>query len=474
MNKNLLSLLLSAMLVLPIIGNAEEITTTEQERKVASSQIYIKLGEARTKKSLLAFPALQYMGAPTSSVNYQNIGAEMFAVISNDLLVSSYFQILPQSAYLENTAKTGLRPVPNDPNGFKFQSWSSIGAEFLIRGAFVVAAGEVSLEIYLYHVPKSSLIFAKKYKGSQTGARRIAHTFANDVLKALTGKEGMYLSKIVMTSDRDGGPYREVFVMDWDGANPVRLTNHKTLAVSPAWSKNGKFIAYTATVQRTKTKMRNHDMFLYELQSGRRSLVSYRQGINSGASFAPDGKHIYLTISQGFSPDIYKMTYDGNLVAKITNGPTGAMNVEPAVSADGSKIAFSSDRSGNPMIFTMNADGSGIKRVTHAGKFNASPSWSPDGSKIAFAGFESDHFDVFVVNTDGTGMIRLTSARKPNGRMANNEDPSFSPDGRFVMYTSDRTGKNQIYISTVDGSEERRVTLDSANYYKARWSQNLD
>lgn len=456
------SILMAALIVLtPLFAFSE-------------SPIVIKLGEARTKKSLVAFPPLQYTGATGAAPNYQSVGAEIFNVVTNDLTVSSYFQFIPQSAFIEDTSKTGLRPAPSEANGFRFQSWSQIGADFLIRGAFSIAGQELTLETYVYHVPKASLVLGKKYKSTVSGARQIAHTFANDVLEALTGKSGPFLSKLVTASDRGGNQWREIYVMDWDGANVEKITNHRSIATSPAWSTDGSKIAYTAAVQRSRTSPRNHDMFLYDVKSRRASLLSYRQGMNSGASFAPDGKSIYLTISQGVSPDIYKMSYNGDLNLKMTNGPNGAMNVEPTVSPDGKTIAFSSDRSGRTMIFTMNADGGGVKRLTHAGQFNASPAWSPDGKKIAFAGFEENHFDVFVMNADGTGMIRLTKANKPNGRPANNEDPSFSPDGRFVMYTSDRTGKNQIYISTVDGSEERRVTVDNANYYKPRWSPNID
>ena len=261
--------------------------------------------------------------------------------------------------------------------------------------------------------------------------------------------------------------------MDWDGANSIKISNHQSIALSPAWSFDGKKIAYTAYVQRAKTRMRNADMFLYDLMTGKRELLSFRQGINSGASFHPDNKSLYLTISQGTSPDIYRINLNGDILNKITNGPSGAMNVEPAISPDGRRLAFSSDRPGRTMIYTMNADGTNVKRVTFAGQFNASPSWSPDGKKIAFAGQTGSNFDIFVMNDDGTGMIRLTSAKRPNGKPANNEDPTWSPDGRFVMYTSDRTGKSQIYFSTADGAEERRVTLDSHNYYKVKWSQNL-
>jgi TolB protein len=431
----------------------------------------IKLGEARTKKSLLALPPLNYQGSPSGS-SYQSVGSELFNTINNDLNVSAYFQMIPQKGFLEDTGKTSLRPAPGDPGGFKFQSWSTIGAEFLIRAGFYMAGDEVNMEAYLYHVGKAQLVMGKKYKG--TNARKIAHTFANDVLDALTGKKGMFLSKIVVASNKDSGKYREIFVMDWDGANPQKLSNHKSISLSPAWSPDGKHIAYTSYVVRAKTKMRNADMFLYDLNSGKRDLVSFRQGLNSGACFAPDNKTIFLTISQQGTPDLYKMSYDGTLKGKITNGPNGAMNVEPAVSPDGSKVAFSSDRSGRPMIYTMGVDGSNIKRITFAGVYNSTPSWSPDGTKIAFAGQSEDHFDIFVMNADGTNMVRLTSAKKSNGRWSTNEDPSFSPDGRFVMYSSNRTGTSQIFISTVDGSEERRVTMDSNDYFKPKWSNNFD
>jgi len=435
------------------------------------SQIYIKIGEAKTKKSLLAFPPLQTSSTGSGNVT---IGAELFNVINNDLSVSNYFQFISQSAFLEDTSKVGLRPAPTDANGFKFQSWAGIGADFLIRGAYSVVGKDVELEIYLYHVPKAALVFGKKYKGTTSALRRIAHTFSNDVLKNLTDKTGMFLSRFVVSSDRGGNQHKEIYLMDWDAARLEKITDHKTISLSPTWSSDGRQIAYTSYVQRSRTKMRNADMFLYDIPSGKRRLISYRQGINSGASFTPDSNYIYLTISQGASPDIYKIALDGDVVKKITSGPNGAMNVEPAVSPDGKQVAFSSDRSGRPMIYIMDSDGSNIRRITFAGVFNASPSWSPDGKKLAFAGQSGDNFDIFVVNTDGSNMIRLTSAKKPNGRPANNEDPSFSPDGRFVVYTSNRTGKNQIYISTADGSEERRVTNDSHNYFKPKWSANLE
>lgn len=482
------TLLVSLLMAIPLIAQDEPTSAPETREPAAESapttsagssdksrsQIYIKMGDAQTKKSLLALPPLQFVGNPANTPNFQSVGAELFRVIYNDLAVSTYFQFIAQSAYLEDPSKTSIRPAPGESNGFKFESWSQIGAEFLIRAAFQIAGDTLILETYTYHVPRAQVILAKKYRGGVQNVRRIAHSFSNDVLEALTGKAGMYLSKLVVASDRGGGGYKEIYLMDWDGANVDKVTNHRSIAVSPAWSPDGTRIAYTAFVQRTKTKTRNADMFIYELMTGKRWLVSYRQGINSGAHFTTDNEHLLLTLSQSGTPDIYKITFDGTMVSRLTNGPRGAMNVEPSISPDGKKVAFSSDRSGQPMVYTMGIDGSNPKRLTFAGRYNSTPAFSPDGKKLAFSGWAEDHFDIFIMNVDGTDMVRITSSHKPNGKWANNEDPTFSPDGRLLMYTSNRTGTSQIYISNLDGSEERRITSDSYNYFKPKWSKNIE
>jgi TolB protein len=262
--------------------------------------------------------------------------------------------------------------------------------------------------------------------------------------------------------------------MDWDGENLEKITSHNSISLSPNWSPDGKKIIYTAFVKRGAKGLRNPDLFMLDLTSGQRWLVSFRMGLNSGGFFHPNGNSILMTMSESGNSDIYRVDLDGNIIKRLTNGPSGALNVEPAVSPDGQKVAFSTDRSGRPMVWVMDIDGSNAVRKTFAGVYNSSPSWSPDGKKIVFAGLEANHYDIFIMDADGSKLERLTSAKRIDGKWSTNEDPVFSPDGRHVMFTSDRTGTNQIYIVNVDGSNERRITFDRNNYFKPRWSKNLE
>jgi TolB protein len=462
-------------LVLPsLMAFSQTPAVTSETTEAVQAQVQIDVTEAKTRKSLIAFPNLQVSGSSGGSQAAQKAAEEIFRFANDDLKITGFFQLIDAAAFLEDTSKVGIRPFPEDPNGFKFESWKQIGAEILARGQYSVEGGQIQLEIHVYQVTSGNLVLGKKYKGDFKTAKRIAHTFTNDLLAALTGKPGMFLSRIVTSSDRGGNLFKEIYLMDWDGEDPRKLTDHKTISLSPAISKDGQKVAYTAIVQHAKTQSRNIDLYLYDIVSGKRDQVSFREGINSGANFDPDGKHLYATLSQTGTSDIYKISYEGKVITQITKGPRGAMNVEPAISPDGKTIAFSSDRGGNPMIYIMDADGTNVKRVTLAGTNNASPSWSPDGKLLTFSGWNEDHFDIYTVSPDGQNLNLIVKAKKASGKWANNETPVFSPDGRFLMYTSNRTGSNQIFISNLDGTEERRITNDDANYFSPKWSTNIE
>ena len=472
----ILNMFLSLLIVLFANGSEEGSPSQNQNSDIPTNSIYIKVGEAKLKKNLMAIPAFQYTGNPLAVKSHQPTGALLFQTVQNNLSFTDYFKSVNPEAFLEDVANVNAIPAPADPKGFKFDSWLKIGVDFLMRANYSITDKTLTFETYVYHVPKAQLIMGKKYRGSVDATKKIANTFCNDLLKTLTGVEGPFLSKIVATSDRDGGQAREVFVMDWDGSNIRPISAHQAIALSPAWSPDGRYVAYTAFVKHLNSGKTNSDLFLYDIVTNSRKILSYRPGINSGAAFSPDGKSIFLTLSEDGNSDIFKIGLDGKVQKKITNGPNGAANVEPALSPNGKLMAYSSERGGPASIYILDIDDSNAKpkRITFAGQLNNSPSWSPDGKQIAFAGYDEGRFDVFIMNSDGSKLHRLTSAKKSNGKPANNEHPSFSPDGRFIVFDSDRSGTNQIYVMAPDGSNERRVTQDNHNYFKPKWSSNLE
>lgn len=470
--KNSIRAAILSILFIAAAAHAQE-SEPQEASPEATSGAYIRITDAKFEKSRMAIPAFSYQGVAATSPGHLNVGKDLSDVLRFDLDVSGYFDLMKPAAWGKEGDKQGLKPAGQETGGVAFPFWKELKADFLIRVGYRVSGNEVTVDTYTYYIPQAKLVLSKTYKAKTSEVRTIAHTFANDVLKELTGSKGMFLSRIVTSRSTRPGQ-KEIFVMDWDGANSQQISSHKSIAQSPSWSFDGKMIAYSAFAYHADTKRRNLDLFTYDTTTGRRFLVSYRKGINSGSTFAPTNRHIMLTISNSGNPDLYKMSLDGKTLERITNGPRGALNVEASVSPDGNKIAFSSDRNGRPHIFVMNADGSNVKQITIAGEYNSSPRWSPDGKRLVFAGSDKGHFDIFTVNADGSDMIRLTSAKKPNGKFADNEDPSYSPDGRNILFVSNRTGKNQLYIVTIDGETERQITHDGNQYFKPHWSPSFE
>ncbi len=413
-----------------------------------ADQVYIPIGSAKTKKTVVAFPDLKARNGANAQAK------AIHETVTNDLTFMDLFRFLQPAAFVENSSKSGITF-----GSFKMPDWSGIGTEFLIKAEASLDQGNLVLEGYLYDVSGNKQIVGKKFVAQSTDAKTLAHTFANQIVEALTGQPGIFLTKIAMSCNHTGK--KEIYVMNIDGTEPKQITSHRSIAFSPAWSPDGTKIAYSLYTKH-KGNIKNIDLYEFNFASSTVRMLSNRKGINSGASYSPDGKKIALTMSFLGNPEIFSLDPSNGTVTRINKSM--GVDVDPIWSPDGKKIAFTSSRAGSPMIYSMNADGSGPQRLTFAGRYNATPSWSPKGNKIAFAGWLDQHFDIFTMNSDGSHIERLTQNQGAN------ENPFMSPDGNFIVFSSKRSGTENVYVMNIDGTFVKRLTFGLGECVEPKWS----
>jgi len=333
-----------------------------------------------------------------------------------------------------------------------FMSWMSSGVDLLVRSEYSVKGDELTVEFRLFDVLNRSMLTSRRFLGRSKELRYFSHLFSDEILQAITGAKGCFTSKIAYISTQGGN--KEVFIMDWDGANQAQMTRNGSINLNPSFSPDGREIVFTSY------KRGNPDLFKRALYNQVEVPLSTRKGLNITASWSPDGSKIALAMSKDGNSEIYTIAKNGSNPVRLTINP--AIEVSPVWSPDGAKIAFVSDRMGKPQIFTMNADGGNVQRLTHAGGYNVNPAWSPKGDKILYARSEGG-FQIHSINPDGSGDTQLTS-------VGSNENPSWSTDGRFITFSSKRAGGDGIYVMRADGTGQIKVNKSRGGSTQPSWS----
>ena len=166
------------------------------------------------------------------------------------------------------------------------------------------------------------------------------------------------------------------------------------------------------------------------------------------------GRIAFMSDRDG-NPEIYVMNGDGTDQVRLTN--SAAFDGDPKFSPDGTKIVFASERDGNMEIYTMNVDGTNVTRLTFDPSIDGVPIFSPDGTKIAFDSTRDGNPEIYIMNVNGTNPVRLTD------NIADDREPAFSPTGSKIAFESTRDGNREIYIMNADGSAQTRLTNNPGN-----------
>jgi TolB protein len=375
--------------------------------------------------------------------------------LTDMLNFTGYFQMLDREAFLIDPLKPAVKAAD-----IHFSNWTTIGAELLITGAMAKSGDRIELEFRLFDTFAAKRLIGKRYQGNTGDLRSIIRRFCTEVVLQLTGNRGVFGSKIAFVSTGSGS--KEIFICDFDGVNPKKITNHKKITIFPAWSSDGKWLAYTTYVNDKP------DIFIRQL-NGNGSAVIEEKGTNMTPAWVPGRFELAASLSLSGNQEIYLLTGKGKIIKRITRN--WASDLSPTWSPDGKRMAFVSSRSGSPQIYVQQLDSGRVERVTFEGNYNTQPKWSPVGNRLVYTHttVETGLSDIFVIDMEDLELepIRLT------GDAGDNESPAWSPDGSLIVFSSTREGPSRIYVMTAYGTDERKLLTLPGEQSNPGWSPDL-
>lgn len=242
-------------------------------------------------------------------------------------------------------------------------------------------------------------IYRMRSDGSRL--RNLTHQFGTDFYPQVSPNG----RRLVFLSYRNAN--FEIYTMNVDGSNIKNLTQHPENDYAPQWSPDGAWILFTSS--------RNTPSAIYRMRSDGSELTNLsavaeesngRYAIDKAASWSPDGKWIVFASYRKGAGDIYKMQADGSGVHKLTS--SSPMDTDTTWSADGEWIYLRSWLDGNSDIFRVKPDGSDLQNLTNHPAHDADYRWSPDGQWITFHSDREDAWDIYRMKPDGTQVEKLS------------------------------------------------------------------
>ncbi len=412
---------------------------------VGAGYDYIDITNPFLRKIPLAVQPFRLAGTDKETTD---TAARMVGLLEETLNFTDYFKLIEGDRF----GGEGNQPPIIGPN-IPFDKWTGIGAELLITGGLVVHDNALDVELRLFDTIKKKLVVGKRYSARVADYRPIVHRFCSEIVQALTGNQGYFDSQIAFVSNGTG--HKEIYICDFDGYRPHPITHYRSITLFPAWSSDGRWIAYTSFARG------NPDLYIQNLNDKQGTIVD-RPGINISPAWVPGRFELAATLSFTGDQEIYLLTGAGKIIKRLTHSE--GIDVSPTWSPDGKQMAFVSKRAGTPQIFIKNIENDTVRRLTFEGDYNTQPAWSPKGDKIAYSSMTNGHMDIFTIGVDGQGLIQLTQ------NTGDNVSPSWSPDGSMIVFSSTREGPSRIYVMTAFGTDQRRLLELQGEQSDPAWS----
>ncbi|MEK6785696.1 MAG: Tol-Pal system beta propeller repeat protein TolB [Nitrospirota bacterium] len=419
-----------------------------------AADVFLEATRQDFQKIPLGIAGIENLGGSESPEARVKLGTRIEDVLKADVRRSLVFALVDLPSLGMKVSHLGAEPDPS------FKQAAENGVSVIVWGQAGMKSGnkdaDLSMDGYVYDAGSNEVVGGKRYVGSASVARLMAHRFADELVFRYTGEPGIARTKIAYVSEL--GTARELFVMDYDGYDPRQLTADGFLNLMPRWSPDRRFLVFT-----TYRNRNTQDIDMIELATGKRWTLVAQGGLNITPVFSPDGNSLAYSSSHEGNAELYRLDMKTKAVQRLTTHAAG--DLSPSWAPSGRELVFTSDRSGGPQIFLMSADGSNVRRLTFEGDYNAAPVWSPRGNWIAYVcRTPKKEYKLCVITPDGQKRLQLTTG------LGVDDSPSWSPDGRHLVFSSTVEGKSQIYMIDADGKDLERITFTGTHNSAPSWS----
>jgi len=385
--------------------------------------------------------------APKIAIVPFNKDNGLYPIVENDLNRSGRF-----------TSSSKNLPANAAINQIQASDWQAAGIPYVVTGQIKQTADGFEIHYQLYDVQKQQYLLNELLNVPASRIRQAGHMISDAIYQALTGIPGDFSGRIAYVLRNAATPAERytLQIADTDGEQPKTVLASRDPILSPAWTPDAKKIAYVSF------ETKRPAIYLQDLSTGTREVLTSFKGLNGAPSFSPDGKSMLFTASMNGNPEIYQMDLSTRQVKRMTND--SGIDTEARYTPDGKAFIFTSDRGGSPQIYRYDFGDGSVKRLTFKGSFNARGTLSADGKKIALVHRPSGSDYKVAIQDFSTGIINILTPTSLD------ESPSFSPNGQMVVYATREGNRGLLSIMSTDGRFRMNLPSEQGEVREPAWA----